>query len=110
MDLRAERPGRTDDAAQHERRIQQLICRLPRSWQPSARWLRQPTQRWMRICVGTLLIVGSFLSILPLFGLWMLPLGLVLLAEDVPVLRRAVARILAWIERRRPHWLHKTAS
>jgi hypothetical protein len=70
--------------------------------------LRQPAQRWTRICVGTLLIIGSFLSILPLFGLWMLPLGLVLLAEDVPILRRAFDRILAWIERRRPHWLHKT--
>jgi hypothetical protein len=31
----------------------------------------------------------------------MLPLGLVLLAEDVPFLRRLTDRILEWIERRR---------
>ena len=55
-------------------------------------------------------IVGSFLSILPVFGLWMLPLGLVLLAEDVPVLRRARDRILEWIERRRPHWFRRANS
>jgi hypothetical protein len=35
----------------------------------------------------------------------MLPLGLVLLAEDVPSLRRARDRLLDWIERRRPRWL-----
>jgi hypothetical protein len=72
--------------------------------------LRQPAQRWLRIGVAVLLIVGSLLSILPLFGLWMLPLGLVLLAEDVPVLRRARDRILEWIERRRPHWFRRANS
>jgi hypothetical protein len=35
----------------------------------------------------------------------MLPLGLVLLAEDVTPVRRATDRVLAWIERRRPHWM-----
>jgi hypothetical protein len=50
-------------------------------------------------------MAASLLSILPIFGLWMLPLGLVLLAEDVPPLRHATGRFLAWIERRRPHWM-----
>jgi hypothetical protein len=112
--LRPLRPGGSWDAggaaAQRERRLDQLIDRLPKSWQSTARWLRQPSRRWLRICVGALLIVGSFLSILPLFGLWMLPVGLVLLAEDVGVLRRAVDRILEWIERRRPHWLRRANS
>jgi hypothetical protein len=111
MDLRSERPGETWDArdatARRERRLEQLIDRLPKSWRSTARWLRQPSQRWLRICTGVLLIVGSFFSILPLFGLWMLPLGLVLLAEDIQVLRRALDRILEWIERRRPHWFRR---
>jgi hypothetical protein len=38
----------------------------------------------------------------------MLPLGLVLLAEDVPLLRRARDRLLDWIERRRPQWVQGT--
>ena len=90
MRLSIEGPGTRDAkdaAAQHERRLNQLIDWLPKSWRSTARWLRQPAQRWLRIGVAVLLIVGSLLSILPLFGLWMLPLGLVLLAEDVPVLR-----------------------
>jgi hypothetical protein len=113
MDLRSERPAKISDAraatAQRERRLNQLIDRLPRSWQSTARWLRQPSQRWLRICVGVLLIVGSLFSILPLFGLWMLPFGLALLGEDIPVLRRAVDRILEWIERRRPHWFRRSS-
>jgi hypothetical protein len=51
-----------------------------------------------------LLILGSFLSILPIFGIWMLPAGLLLLAEDVPPLRRLNDRVLVWLERRRPGW------
>jgi hypothetical protein len=35
----------------------------------------------------------------------MLPLGLLLLAEDVPPLKFAQTRILDWIERRHPNWL-----
>ena len=54
---------------------------------------------------GLLLIVGSIFSILPILGLWMLPLGLVLLAEDVKPLRHLTDRALVWIEHRRPHWM-----
>jgi hypothetical protein len=60
---------------------------------------------WVRIPAGVLLIAGGVLSILPVLGLWMLPLGLVLLAEDVPPLRHATGRLLAWIEHHKPHWM-----
>jgi hypothetical protein len=99
-----------DETTKRERHIEQLIERLPKSWRSSARWLRRPSQRLLRICIGLLLILGSFLSILPVFGLWMLPIGLVLLAEDVPVLRRATDRVLEWVERRRPHWLQRNPN
>jgi hypothetical protein len=54
---------------------------------------------------GLLQIVGGVFSILPVLGLWMLPLGLVLLAEDFPPVRRATNAVLIWIERPRPHWM-----
>jgi hypothetical protein len=53
-----------------------------------------------------LLMIGGVFAILPVLGLWMLPLGLVLLSEDMPPLRRMTDRCLDWIERRRPHWFH----
>jgi hypothetical protein len=110
MDLQLEpTDGNKRDARtateQRERRLEELIDRLPRRLRSVVRWLRRPSARWVRIPAGMLLIAGSFLSILPVFGLWMLPLGLVLLAEDIPPLRRARDRVLDWIARRRPHWL-----
>jgi hypothetical protein len=50
------------------------------------------------------MICGGVLSFLPILGLWMLPLGLALLADDIPALRSLRSRMLDWIERRRPHW------
>ncbi|MEA2737395.1 MAG: hypothetical protein QOH05_702 [Acetobacteraceae bacterium] len=88
-----------------ERRLDLLIRKLPRRMQHSIRWLRQPSARWLRIPAGVLLIIGGLASILPILGLWMLPLGLVLLAEDITPLRRSTDRVLAWIEHRRPHWM-----
>jgi hypothetical protein len=89
---------------QHEHRVERLLDRLPERLQASMHWLRRPSSRWLRIPAGLLLIVAGLLSILPFFGLWMLPLGLMLVAEDVPLLRRTRERRLEWIERRRPHW------
>ena len=90
----------------HERQVNRLIDRLPRKLQKIIRWLRRPAARWARIPAGLLLITGSFLSILPFFGLWMLPLGLLLLAEDIRPLGRIRDRLLAFIERHRPEWFH----
>jgi hypothetical protein len=90
--------------ARHDWRLEGLIAHLPKNLQSIVQWLRLPSSRWVRIPAGLLLLTGGVFSILPFLGLWMLPLGVVLLAEDVPLLRRATDRALDWIERRRPHW------
>lgn len=96
--------GEPSPHSRHHHLVEKLIDRLPHRVQAPTRWLRRPSSRWVRIPTGVLLVGGGFLSILPLFGLWMLPLGLFLLAEDMPPLRRARNRILDRIERHRPHW------
>lgn len=88
-----------------ERRLELLIQRLPDRLQGIVRWLRLPTARWVRIPASLLLILGGVFSILPILGLWMLPLGLMLLAEDVRPLRRGADRVLLWIERNHPNWM-----
>jgi hypothetical protein len=88
-----------------DQRIERLIDRLPRRVGSVIRWLRQPSSFWIRMPAGALLICGGLVSFLPIFSLWMLPLGLLLLAEDVPLLRSAISRFLDWVERRYPHWL-----
>ena len=100
----AAKPATGAAARQREQRLERLIDRLPQNFRATVRWLRRPSLRWVRMPAGVLFITGSFLSILPIFGLWMLPLGLMLLAEDIAPLRRVRDRILGWIERRRPHW------
>ena len=61
-------------------------------------WLRKPSSIYARIPLAILLIVGGIFSFLPVLGLWMLPLGLLLFAQDVPVLQGPLARLLAWVE------------
>jgi hypothetical protein len=58
--------------------------------------LRHPDARWLRIPIGTFCIVGGLLSFLPVLGIWMLPLGLLLIAYDVPFLREPVGRFTIW--------------
>ena len=90
----------TDD---HARRLDALIEKLPKDWlRRWVRWLLGPSAKLVRIPAGLLLIAGGLLSFLPILGLWMLPLGIILLAQDVPPLRWLVDRGMDWIERRWP--------
>ena len=63
-------------------------------------WLRKPSSILVRIPLAILLMVGGIFSFLPILGLWMLPLGLVLFAQDVPILQTPMAKALGWIERK----------
>jgi hypothetical protein len=112
MTTRTERPPPDDADADrhHRRRLESLMRRLPGRLRRSTLWLLEPESRWARIPAGALLILGGCLSILPVLGIWMLPLGVVLIAEDVPALRRIVARWLVWMERRWPRLFEAPAS
>jgi hypothetical protein len=108
-EFRKVRPDQNEDTAQNmsadDWRLERLINRAPRRIRSTIQSLRQPSRRWLRIPAGLLLTAGGVLWFLPIAGLWMLPIGLVLLAEDVPPLRSLRRRTLDWIERRRPDWL-----
>ena len=78
--------------------------KLPKGPARFVGWLRKPSSRYVRIPVAILLIVGGILSFLPILGLWMLPLGLLLFAQDVPFLQKPMARMLGWIERK---WIER---
>jgi uncharacterized membrane protein len=64
------------------------------------RWLRDPKSRKIRIPLGILFILASFLWFLPVLGLELLPIGLLLIAQDVPFLRAPVAKMMLWLERK----------
>lgn len=89
-----------DHKAELDRHFAWFEGRLPPGPARFVGWLRRPSSRLVRIPLAILLILGGIFSILPVLGLWMLPLGLVLFAQDVPVLQKPIARALGWIERK----------
>lgn len=52
-----------------------------------------PRSRLVRIIVGLLLLVGGMLGFLPVLGFWMIPLGLIVLSVDFPLVRRFRRRL-----------------
>ena len=72
-------------------------------------WVRGPRSRIMRIPVALFLIACGLLGFLPIVGFWMLPIGLALLAEDLPFLRRPARRLMTWVEDRRQAVLQRLA-
>ncbi len=63
-------------------------------------YLRGRRLALLRIPLGLVLAVGGCLSILPVLGLWMLPLGLLILAIDLPALRPATTSTMIRLRRR----------
>lgn len=61
-------------------------------------WVRQPQSRWVRLPLGLFFIACAFFWFMPIVGIEFLPLGLLLLAQDIPLLRKPVARFLLWLE------------
>ena len=86
--------------ARLRRQIDRLAAKLP----VVGGWLRGLQSRramLIRVPLALMLIAGGLVSFLPVLGLWMLPLGLMLLAIDVRALRGPVS---GWIIRIRRWW------
>jgi len=93
-----------DRSDKFHRKMDRFEDHLPVWARGTFRRARIPQSMWMRWVVATLLIVGGILGVvLPVIGFWMVPLGLALLAIDVPFLRGPFARLLAFLN-------HKLAS
>ena len=62
--------------------------------------LRHPKAVWVRVPAGIALTGGGVLGFLPVLGFWMLPIGLALLAYDVPSMQPPLARVLRFTNRK----------
>ena len=62
----------------------------------AVRWGQEKVPPGLRSLLGVVLIIGGFFGFLPILGFWMIPLGGVLIALDIPPLRR---RLVAWLDR-----------
>jgi hypothetical protein len=84
--------------ARLDRYFDMINKRVPAKVSRSIRWLRKPSSFPIRFLVAVALIVGGLFSFLPVLGLWMLPLGLLFVAQDLPFLQQPLANVLGWIE------------
>lgn len=89
-----------DYKAEIDRHFARFADRLPPKPAQFINWLRKPSSRLLRIPLAGLLVLGGTLSFLPVLGLWMLPLGVALIAQDVPMLEKPTAKSLGWLERK----------
>ena len=90
-----------------DERVDRASQKLPESVQRGVAWLREPARFPVRLLAALLLILGGIFSILPVLGLWMLPLGLALLAQDVPGLKVPMEKSARWIEQQWRRWRGK---
>lgn len=85
-------------AVQHDGRLQRLLDVLPGPVERTYLWLIAPGHAWARWPIALLLVAGGFLWFLPVLGLWMLPLGLILIGHDIPPLHRATLWMLGAVQ------------
>jgi hypothetical protein len=80
-----------------ERRFQRQFDALERLVPPlrgPMSTLRRDSWFPVRFPLALLLIAGGVFSFLPVLGIWMLPLGLLLLAVDLPILRGPISFLI----------------
>ena len=82
--------------------IERFERRLPASLGGFFRWLRKPGSAWVRLPLGLALLLGGIAGFLPVLGFWMIPLGLLVIAKDIPFVRRPLIKLLDWVERKWP--------
>jgi hypothetical protein len=89
---------------EHDPRLRRVLESLPADVRRRYVWLIGHDARWVRRPVGALLVAGGLFGFLPVLGFWMLPLGALLIGEDIPVVRRATLYALGWAQRRWDAW------
>ena len=102
MKTEAERQA---DQARLDQAYDELEQQTPDRVARAIRWLRDPQGRWVRLPLGLLIIVANlFGPLVPFLGIEFVPLGLLLVAQDVPPLRRPVANATLWLEHKWAAW------
>jgi len=74
------------------------------------RWLHSPKSRLYRIPLGLLLIACGVVGFLPIIGYEFIPLGLLVLAQDIPFMRKPVGRLILWLLKKWQGFKRKRAT
>ena len=81
--------------------LDRLQERLPERVSRFVGKVRSPGAAPYRIPIGIALIGGGVVGFLPILGFWMIPLGLAVMAQDVPPLRPPLIWALKKVNRKK---------
>ncbi len=88
----------------HDPRLLRLMNALPDPARRAFMCLIRPEAKWLRLPLGIVLMAGGVFGFLPVLGFWMLPIGALLVGEDIPPIRRAtlyaLGKLQIWWDRR----------
>lgn len=91
--------------------MRRLLAALPGPVRRGYVWLSAPGRVWVRAPLAVLLMCGGVLGFLPVLGFWMVPVGAVLLSQDVPILRgptmRGLGAVQRWWDQAREWWARR---
>ena len=90
-----------------DRRFQRQFDVLARLFPPLRRPLaaiRRDGWQPVRLPLAVIFILGGLMWFLPVLGIWMLPVGLLLLAVDLPPLRGPISALIIRSRRRIGIW------
>jgi hypothetical protein len=90
----AEKTNKAPDLGAELDRLERRLPDWP-AW--LMRKVRSPAAERYRMPAAVALTVGGLFGVLPVLGFWMTPLGLSLIAFDVPFMQPPLARLLARI-------------
>ena len=73
--------------------------------------VRIPAHPLMRALLGIVLVFGGIFSFLPILGIWMLPLGVIILSIDSALIRRfrrkSTVQLGRWLVQRWPNFARR---
>lgn len=95
----AEGVDRTD-AQKLEAIVETYADKIPQPLGRLIKWMRKPDLRWLRLVVGIMLVIFGCVGFLPILGFWMVPLGLIILAQDSKWLQGPTLKAITWLERK----------
>ena len=75
-------PGASSKGRSFRTRLRRMLVHVRRRVPPG-----------LRLVLGLLLICGGILGFLPILGFWMIPVGLLVLSVDSPLVRRRRRRV-----------------
>lgn len=93
-----------------ERQLENIRRRLPGPLAAHFGRVLHPSARWVRVPLGLGFIVAGVFGFLPVLGFWMIPLGLLLLARDIPFLRGPTGRLLVRLQGLSRRWKRRSSE